>query len=246
MASDIVSELYEELELGPGRLVHTRRAWGMLPLMSSPDIVDMGCGRGVPTLELARLSGGVVTGVDVDPEALAVLKRRTREAGLGDRVRTLRASMDSVDLPSGSFDVVWAEGSLWAVGLRRGLRAWRRLLRSPGFVVVHEVCWLLPDPPEELRHGWKGVHPNVGTVESYLEQLPGLGYEVLGHFKLSEDVWWDLCYSILQERIDKLRVRHAGNADVIAALDDEQREVDLFRRNQRFYGSAFIVMRKAD
>jgi ubiquinone/menaquinone biosynthesis C-methylase UbiE len=37
----------------------------MLPVLDSPRILDVGCGPGGPTLELARLSHGQVVGLDV-------------------------------------------------------------------------------------------------------------------------------------------------------------------------------------
>ena len=42
----------------------------MLPELAKPRILDMGCGSGIPTLELARLSRGEAIGIDIDQPAL--------------------------------------------------------------------------------------------------------------------------------------------------------------------------------
>ena len=39
-------------------LEHTRKAFALLPAIDRPRILDIGCGRGLQTMELARLSGG--------------------------------------------------------------------------------------------------------------------------------------------------------------------------------------------
>ena len=57
MSIDIIDKLNLE-QLRKGFLKYTRMAFQMLPKMNSPRILDIGCGTGVPTLELARLSDG--------------------------------------------------------------------------------------------------------------------------------------------------------------------------------------------
>ena len=87
MTQDVSKELHRGLPLKEGRLEYTRRAFHMLPKMDRPRILDVGCGRGDPTLELARLSGGHVTGVDIDQISLDELTRSANEEGLSERVK---------------------------------------------------------------------------------------------------------------------------------------------------------------
>ena len=78
MSSDILNEIHGPL-LGASseRIKYTRKAYRMLPPLDRPSILDMGCGPGVPTLELARLSGGIVTGLDTHQPYLDELNRLT-------------------------------------------------------------------------------------------------------------------------------------------------------------------------
>jgi ubiquinone/menaquinone biosynthesis C-methylase UbiE len=51
--------------------------------------LDIGCGGGFASLGLARLvGGGKVIAADLQPEMLAVVRERAREAGLSDRIQT--------------------------------------------------------------------------------------------------------------------------------------------------------------
>ena len=117
---------------------YTRKAFQMLPELKKPRILDIGCGSGVPTIELARLSDGEIIGIDTDESLLGKLGGRIEEEGFSDRVKIKKCSLFEMDFPDASFDIVWAEGSIYIIGFERGLREWRRLLKTDGFLVVHD------------------------------------------------------------------------------------------------------------
>ncbi len=244
MAGDVLSELRRDLLDETGRLEYTRKAFGMLPKMNRPDILDIGCGNGEPTLELAKLSNGTVTGIDIDQASLDELDRKARELGLLDRVESMNMSLRDIDFPDGSFDIIWAEGSIFVIGFEKGLREWRRLIRPKGFLVVHEMCWLRPDPPDEIRVYWERMYPGICTVEEGVDAVPGCGYHLVGHFPLPDDAWWHLYYKPLEERIRAFRREYRDDPRSLAVLDKQQSEVDLYRKHGKWYGSAFFVMQR--
>ena len=245
MAKDLISEIHDHLPIGGlGRYQYTRQAFQMLPALESPRILDVGCGRGGPTLELARLSRGQVIGLDIHAPSLEIFASKIEEAGLADRVQAVKCSMFNMSFPDECFDVVWTEGGIFVVGFARGLEAWRRLIKPGGFLAVHEMVWLRPDPPPDISAYWKARNPAICTVPENLEQIPAWGYAPVGHFALPEDAWWKEYYGPLEVRIRELRESYAGDSEALAVLDREQREVDLFKKHQKWYGSAFFVMRK--
>jgi hypothetical protein len=89
------------------------------------------------------------------------------------------------------------------------------------------------------------VFADIGTVPEYVERLPACGYRLLGQFALPEDFWWVNYYALVEERIRGLRKKYVADPAAKELLDEEQREVDLYRQHARWYGSAFLVMQKS-
>jgi SAM-dependent methyltransferase len=245
VSGDILDEIHGPL-LGKssGRIGYTRQAYRLLPPLDRPNILDLGCGPGVPTLELARLSRGVVTGMDTHQPYLDELTASANRAGLSEHIRTINRSMRDLDFPPGSFDVIWAEGSIWIVGFENGLREWRALIRPRGFLVVHEWIWPDNNPPEEVRAHWAEMNPGIKTLAASLEIVAASGYHLIGHFLLPENAWWAAYYQPLEQRLAQLRRKYREDPAALEVIDKEQREVDLYRKYPAWYGSAFFVMEK--
>ena len=78
-------ELLKEIDqLRANFLKYTRKAYRMLPRLEKPQILDIGCGSGLPTIELAKLSGGEIIGIDIDQSSLDELNLKIKEKGLQD------------------------------------------------------------------------------------------------------------------------------------------------------------------
>jgi SAM-dependent methyltransferase len=238
---DIIHEMTDLVDQ-TARLEYTRKAFGMLPQMDAPEILDVGCGVGEPTLELARLTNGKVTGIDIDQWGLDRLKSKAEEEGLLDRVKALNMSMLDMDFPDEAFDVIWAEASIWFIGFEKGLREWRRFIKPDRFMVVHEMCWLRPDPPEEMKSHWDTVYPGIRTIPEYVDAVLDGGYDTIGGFALPDGAWWIMYFNQLGERIDELRSKYRGDPSSLAILDEQQMEMELLMRFPNWYGSVFLLM----
>jgi SAM-dependent methyltransferase len=245
MVRDAISEMHQYLQReDSGRLRYTRKAFRMLPTLDKPRILDIGCGMGGPTLQLARLSQGNIIGIDIDTLSLDELTRRINKTGLSDSVRAMNCSMFNMDFPDEGFDIIWAEGSIWRIGFERGLREWWRFLRSRGFLVVHETVWLRPNPPKAVHDYWIRSYSGIASISNNIERIPGCGYDLIGNFALPENSMWREYYGPLQQHVKELRMKYTDDPEALAVLDREQREIDLYRQSKRWYGSAFFIMQK--
>ena len=215
-------ELYKD-NLREGLNKYTRKAYLMLPELDKPRILDIGCGSGVPTIELARLSNGQIVGLEIDQALLNKLMRKIEKAGLSDRIKTVRCSMFELDFPDESFDIIWSEGSIFKIGFEKGLKEWRRFLKPNGFLVVHD---------------------EITNTKKKLKYIPNCGYKLLGHFLISEDIWWAEYCRPLEKRINDVRKKYINESRALLELDNEQQEIDMFKKNPKSNRSIFYIMQK--
>jgi ubiquinone/menaquinone biosynthesis C-methylase UbiE len=223
MTTNIIGEIQKD-RLRENLNKYTRKAFQMLPELDNPSILDIGCGTGVPTMELARLSNGQVIGLDISQSLIDELTRKIEDAGLSDRVKTVKCSLFEIDFPDESFNIIWAEGSISVIGFEQGLKVWRRLLKPKGFLVVHD---------------------GIDNMTKKLKQIPSCGYELLGYFTVTESTWWREYYGPLEKRIPELSIKYSDNPEALDVLDKEQQEVEMFKRNPKMFGSVFFVMQKS-
>jgi len=246
MTTDIFFEIHQDLPReGPGRNKYTRKAFKMLPKIDRPRILDIGCGPGGQTMELARLTQGEVIGIDIHQPYLDKMADKIKKEGLSGRVHNINCSMLDMNFPDESFDIIWSEGSIYIIGFEKGLREWYRFIKPKGFLVVHEMTWLRPDPPKEIYDYWKEFYPKIKTVPENLKLIPACGYKLIGYFTLPEDAWWIEYYNPLEIRIKKLRKKYIDDLEALAVLDNEQREIDMYKKYYKWYGSVFFVMQKS-
>ncbi|CAK7279686.1 class I SAM-dependent methyltransferase [Streptomyces misionensis] len=103
-------------------------------------ILDIGCGPGTITADLAELvPDGRVTGVDRAPGVLEQAQRTAAARGL-DNVDFAVADVHALDYPDDTFCVVHAHQVLQHVGDPvRALREMRRVTRPGGFIAVRDA-----------------------------------------------------------------------------------------------------------
>jgi SAM-dependent methyltransferase len=243
----IFLELHSDIPReGPGDSESTAKAFSMITgLPEKPRILDIGCGPGMQTLDLAQLSGGTITAVDYYRQYLDALEESATSAGLADRITTVEADMAALDFELETFDLIWSEGAAYIMGFDNALRSWKPLLKPSGWLAVTEAAWTRPDPPADLRQFWESEYPAIKDVEDSLALIRDAGYEITGHFKLPDASWWDHYYTPLNARIEIIRERYGDDPIAAAVIESHERERDMHRRYADYYGYVFFIMRAA-
>ena len=226
---------------GPGNRASTLRALAMArPLPVRPRVLDIACGPGGQTLDLAAaLPDASIVAVDFHAPYLDQLRRRAEKAGCADRIQTVRDDMSSLDLEPGGFDLIWCEGAAYIMGVPAALRAWRPLLRDGGRIALSEAVWLRDDPPEEVRANWD-EYPAMTDVPAVRSWFEAAGYALLGDFVLPPEAWWEY-YRPIEARLATLAGRFDEDPAAAGVVAEGHAEVECYRRHPDYFGYAFFI-----
>ncbi|WP_291862635.1 methyltransferase domain-containing protein [Accumulibacter sp.] len=237
-------ELFESLpRQGPGCEEATLEALHLLKhLPAHPTVLDIGCGNGLQTLTLARELKSTILAIDNHPPLLRHLDQAAREAGLS--VETQEMSMIDIPFAAEYFDLLWAEGSIFIIGLARGLQDFHKFLKPGGYLAFTEMCWFEADPPAEIRTYLDRVYPDIRSIETVCELAEARGYTVVDNFKLPASAWWDDFYTPMLAQMQMLKQKNAGISEAEAVYAACEEEITMYRRHLASYGYGFFVLQK--
>lgn len=179
---------------------YTRKAFELLPKHNNPRILDVGCGAGIPAMELAKLSGGHITGIDIDRSSLERFRKKVGETGLVDKIEIIEKSLFALDFPDESFDIIWAEGSISAIGFEEGLKQWHRFLKLHGFLVIHD---------------------DINDITKKLKLISNYNYRLISRFKISHKEWWFKYYAPLEKLIQEFHNNYLNDYKLISELNKD-------------------------
>ncbi|TFG27501.1 MAG: class I SAM-dependent methyltransferase [Promethearchaeota archaeon] len=243
---DLLFELFSNLpRQGPGDNESTRKAYSFLKeLPPKPTILDIGCGSGMQTLELAIISDGKVIAIDIHQPFLEELSQKAKNLNLLDKIEPLNLSMFDLEFEENSFDVIWSEGALYIYGLENALKDWQKFLKNKGYFVFSEVCWFKDEIPQELRDFWLKEYPAIKSIEMNLKLIAKNNLNIIAHFKLPESSWWDNLYIPFEKNIEKKRIKYADDKTKLEQINEMSIEIDMFRKYSDYYGYSFFITQK--
>ena len=240
---EIFFEVHSDLPReGPGGPASTQKAYSLirnLPL--KPLILDMGCGPGAQTVELAELSSGEIHAIDNHAPFLDQLRRTAANRGLSAAIVPTLADMTQLKFKNESFDVIWAEGSIFIMGVANALKQWRPLLKPGGTIAFTEVSWIRTGVPEELNQFWQEAYPAITTIAENIQKIKELGYQLTGHFILPESDWWDGYYNPMMEKLPALLQKYKADNEALEVLEMTEKEFEMYQRYSGYYGYVFYI-----
>lgn len=239
-------DLFLGLErMSPGSTATTARAYRIAAQdRDIRTVVEFGCGSGISTMELARLSGASITAIDNCGPFLAQLSQKIDRAGLRQQIQVLNQSMDAAWPEGTNFDLVWCEGSVYSIGLRCALEKWRKLLSPGGRIAVSDLVWIDTNPDAEVRSYWENQGVTLCYADDIRESFVSHGYNVIEDFIFPNRDWQNY-YGPLRERLPKWKPEHSSpeNAGIIDQMfQEEMRVYDQFGSQ---YGYLFLIAERA-
>jgi cyclopropane fatty-acyl-phospholipid synthase-like methyltransferase len=201
-------------------------ASGLDTLHPGARVLDLGCGRAMTSIFLAREYDLQVTAADlwVKPEENAV---RIAEAGVADRVLPVFTEAHDLPFAAGSFDAIvsidayhyFGTDDLYLPGLTRLLKPGGRI----GVVVPalrQEIEGV--EPPEHLMPFWEPGFWSFHTADWWRRQWTRSGAVEVETADWLEDGWQDwlqLSEVVAEEHTDEFHIRMAGRSAEMLRLD---------------------------
>ena len=232
---------------GPGGDTETEIALNltMIDRNARLKIADIGCGTGASTLLLARLlKNSHITAVDFLQDFLDVLIKRAENAGIADRISTLTRSMEDLPFANEELDLIWSEGAIYNIGFEKGIKNWRRYLKTNGLLVASEITWISDSRPAEIQTHWDKEYPEIDLASQKLRILEKHGYSPIGFFILPKHCWLDEYYRPMQDRFDDFLDRNGNSKEACEIVAAEKHEINLYEKFKDHVSYGVYIGRK--
>jgi ubiquinone/menaquinone biosynthesis C-methylase UbiE len=116
-----------------------RRRIELLGDVAGKKVLDVGCGAGCWSVQLAR-SGAEVWSIDISPKSVQATSNRAAACGVGDRVHARVMSAMQMDFADGFFDIIHGQDIIHHVDADLFGAEAARVLKSGGHAVFQENC----------------------------------------------------------------------------------------------------------
>jgi SAM-dependent methyltransferase len=239
-------DLFEAMpRQAPGSVHATLRALSSLSIPPHEiSILDIGCGAGAQTLTLARHLAGHILAVDNHQPFLDALTTRAGAAELRASVECRLADMRTLTFPDGSFDLVWAEGSIYIMGFGAGLAMVRPFLTEGGYAVFSDMVWLTDDPPAEAVSFFATEYPGMMKAAAIRNLATSSRYTLVDSFPVGVDDHWKSYYEPMQEQVRLIRAARADNPEAQELCASLQKEIDVYSAHSSSFGYVFFIMQR--
>jgi SAM-dependent methyltransferase len=157
--------------------------------------VDVGCGEGGHTVQLAERFGFTITGIDpvrrhIELANVELAALAAREPAVAARIRFELGSAEELSFPSASLDLVWCRDVLVHVSdLDRAYEEFQRVLRPGGRVLVYQMFAGDRLEPREAEWLWRtmGVVPSSADPRQTETAIASAGLRIEARLDLGTE-----------------------------------------------------------
>lgn len=217
---------------GPGSKNDTLKALSYLPKNISK-ILELGCGKGLSTFILAQNTDAEIIAIDNDKLAIDYLIEKVVNSNINEQIKPTVASMMNLPFKKSRFDVIWAEGSLYIMGIKKALNYFNSFLIKSGYIVFSDLVWVVDNPTKKNKDFWEIEYPDMKNIPSIKEIINETGFELITDFNLGNESWNNYI-NPLKDNITRLKEK-LKNSDAIKQIEYELNIYNEFLNKEMEY-----------
>lgn len=243
---EIFYKIFDEMpRLGPGSDAATLKALSLTEVPEkNAEVLDIGCGTGAQTLVLASNISGRITALDNHQPYLDTLKKKFVSGKYTAELEYICNDMNKAEFPENSFDLIWAEGSVYIMGFEKALKLSAKALKKGGYAVFSDMNRISDNPPEEAVEFFGIEYPEMMTVSDCKELIGKSKLTLRDCFILDADSHLDNYYIPLQNRLEIFRNEYKNDVKVKELLLSLQNEIDVYIKYYEHFSYCYYIMQK--
>lgn len=228
--------------LAPGGEQYTLTAGNLAGLNSKSKILDIACGRGIASINLAKKYGCKATAVDLLSELIEDGKKIAAKEGVAQNIDFIAADFNKLHFPKNSFNLIIAEGgALSYIGKDSGLKRGYRLLKKRGYIEVSDLILRTKHISRRVKDVFAPGKMDIETEESYRTLLNLNGFEIVFCSHIAQQ-YWDTYYENIRQNLKNRK----GIFSEKSFREELAKEIEIFYKQKGLeqLGYIFIVARK--
>lgn len=154
-------------------------------------VLDLGSGKGFPSLLWASIFGVQVEGFDMNKNHVEYANSRAKMLNLSHRVKYFCEDVRNLRF-NRKYDVVASLGlGITQVygDISNALKTFKTMLRKDGFLILAEPVWLAKPISSEVLRALGEVEDSLLTKFELHQLMEKLRFKVLGYFVSSKEDW---------------------------------------------------------
>jgi cyclopropane fatty-acyl-phospholipid synthase-like methyltransferase len=202
---------------------YTRKIYKSIPVIGTANILDLGCGTGVSTLEIAKLTSGHVLAIDSDNESILRLQEKIKKMNYEEKITVIHDSVFSVKIKKCFFDIILAEGLFNIIGFKKGLGYFSGFIKEKGYFIIH-------DDTTQIKRKRK-------LISKY-------HFSILDLIHFNEETWGREYIDCLEKKINLYKKNNKGTYESDINIINIEKEIESYRKNSSLWRSVCYVLQK--
>jgi cyclopropane fatty-acyl-phospholipid synthase-like methyltransferase len=202
-------------------LKYMREAFQLLPKLENPKILDLGCGSGLLSIELAKLTNADIYAIDINQQLLNRFNEKIIKFNLSDRIHVKKIDFLKNDFIDNYFDIIWEEGVVQIIGFKKSFKACHRILKDGGYLILGQAI--------------KALKKNYDLISKS-------GFEVIHKLNWPEGCWWTEFYEPLEKLVNE--IKEGKKTDVFENISIIEEEINWVKKNPNESDCAHYILKK--